>query len=416
VADTIFNVFANPPDTTIEMSFVFWIRSRDDALVPDLIPAFKSVRVINPKFERAVVIADLTSILNPVRPWVNRWRNLATAKAFWYNAVKHWAGSDTSKYLDTLRVGQHARDYYEGARTQSVVPLSVFLKHKLVIVYNEGITRPLYEAAGPNLFKSVDAGVAAWMTARSLGGNGKTQPFTVSPPKVIDYTRYFGVSAFVYSGWGCHASNFLGDCPRSRIEDFTGASAYLAGWPDVLVDTNLLRDRIGWAILSDTTSSNYPQFAWIDSCANSSDPFNCDPPSNYGLSEVGWSIRTFGTELLYRYESYYGSAHPRGRGADYDFIFEGAPVAHRFNAGLYRTVHSNFTPLVLDSNAAYVMIDSILNWLYDPTLGAPINKARYPEAKVQISIEDARENHRRRVAEMEMLGITPEPSIELNEF
>lgn len=418
IADTIFNVFPNPPDTTIEMDFVFWVRSRDDALVPDLIPAFKGIRVINPKYEREVLIVDMTSILNPIRPWVNRWRNLATSKAFWYNAVKYWAGSDTSLYLDTARTPgtQHAPDYFEGARTQNLVPISRLLQHKVVIAYNEGINKPNFEASGlgASVFKAIDAGVNVWVTARSIGGNAKNQPFTVTV-QPLNYIRYFGVTAAVYSGWGCHASEASGECPQSRIEDFIGATGYLPGWPDISVDTNLLRDRIGWAIPSDVASGNYPEFAWIDSCAGSSDPLNCDPPSNYGLPEVGWSIRTFGTELLYRYVSYYGPNHPRGRGADYDFIFEGAPCSHRFDAGLFRTVHSNFTPLTLDSTTAYIMIDSILSWLYDPTLGAPTNKVRYPEAKVQISIEDAKENYRRSVEEFEMMGLKLEP-VEVNEY
>ncbi|MGH8015982.1 MAG: hypothetical protein ACREBV_07315, partial [Candidatus Zixiibacteriota bacterium] len=71
-ADTIFNVFgkfplAGPADTTIEQDFIFWCRSRDDALVPDLIPGFRSIRVINPRYERGVLIVDMTSILNTVR-------------------------------------------------------------------------------------------------------------------------------------------------------------------------------------------------------------------------------------------------------------------------------------------------------------------------------------------------------------
>jgi hypothetical protein len=417
-ADTIFNVFSNPPDTTVEMTFVFWVRSRDDALVPDLIPAFKDVKVINPKYERGILVVDLTSILFPIRPWVNRWRNLNVSKAYWYDVVKNWAGSDSSLYLDTARIPglQHAPDYYEAAKTQAIVPISWLLKHKIVIAYNECVSQPDFTSIGlgGSLYKAIDAGVNVWVTARSLGGNGRSQPFRVANPYGGDYTRYFGVSAMIYSGWGCHATGTSGSCPASRIEDFIGATAYLPGWPNISVDFNLLGNRIGWALPSDA-GGVYPQFAWVDSCSASTMPLNCKPVTNYGLPEVGWSIRTFGTELLYRYKSYYGSAHPRGRGADYDFIFEGAPVAHRFNAGLYRTVHSNFTPLVLDSVSGQIMIDSIFNWLYDPTLGAPTSKVRYPDAKIQISIAEAQANHRLRVEEAEALGINQNP-VEVNEY
>jgi len=419
-ADTIFNVFRNFPltgaaDTTIEQSFIFWCRSRDDALVPDLIPSFRSVRVIDPRYERGVLVIDMASILTTVRAWVNRWSNIQTAKGYWYNTIKSWADAvgDTSLYLDTNKIGggiyAHAQDYYIGARTQNIVPISWLLKHKVIIVYNESINKPNFQTngLGGTIFKAIDAGVNVWVNARSIGGNGKTQPYTASPPLNPDYTRYFGVLATVFSGWGCHAASNVtsGNCPFSRIEDFIGATAYQSGWPDISVDTALLHSRIGWSQPFDD-QSNYPAFAWIDSCPVP--PGNCATPTNYGLPEVGWSVRSFGTELLYLYVSYYGNNHPRGRGPDYDFIFNGAPVCHRFNAGLFKTVHSSFTPMVLDSVSGQVMIDSIMNFLYDPNLGAspapPVAKGRYEDGKLQLSVEDAKANVRRREAELESIG------------
>ena len=410
--DTIFNVFGNytaPPggDTTIQMNCVFWVRARDDALVPDIIPAFKGTPVINPRYERGVLIVDMSTILTPTKIWANSYLNDATAFAFWYNIIKKWADAygDPSLYLDTARIvgGNQRPDYFQAARTGFVIPISTLLKHKVVILTQEGITKPQMGFAGPNLYKAIDAGVNVWVSARSLGGDNRNQPFNIEPMNP-NYARYFGVSFAVYSGWGCHALNSRDDCPQSRIEDFIGAYGKV-GWPEVKVDTTRLHYLLRWGP-QDSLNSNYP-LRWIDG------------QINYGLPEVGWSVRTFGTELLYRYKSFYGSSHPRGRGADYDFIFEGAPVAHRLNAGLFRTAHMNFTPLVLDTIGSQALADSLLNWLYDPTLGTvamQFDKPRYPEATLQITVEEARENYRRRVEEYELLNAMKQESVGETEY
>src|SRR5574341_908230 len=96
-ADTIFNVFENfvrtgPADTTIEQDFIFWVRCRDDALVPDLVPAYKPIRVLNPRYERSVIVVDVSSILTPTRKWSNSYASFAVSKGFWYNRSEEWAG------------------------------------------------------------------------------------------------------------------------------------------------------------------------------------------------------------------------------------------------------------------------------------------------------------------------------------
>jgi hypothetical protein len=75
--------------------------------------------------------------------------------------------------------------------------------------------------------------------------------------------------------------------------------------------------------------------------------------------------------------------------------FNGRPVAHRLTTSLFKTVHFNFTPLAIDSTQMQVVVDSVLNWLYDPTLGSSsVSDGRYPEAQVKVSVAEARENYR----------------------
>ena len=394
--DTIFNVFASykdtipaSRDTTVEMNFVFWIRCRDDAQVPDIVPAFKEVRVLNPRYERDILIVDVTEHLTITR-WSNRWVHADSARGLWYDVIKKWADArgDSSLYLDTSAITVGAkkyRDYLQTKRTRDTVSLAALLQHKLIILYNESAKRPTVNLdIMPKIYKAIDAGVNVWLMVRAtIELGGQAVPLT-NWPAPANYARYFGVTQVIYSGWGCYAQ---GKCsPQARIEDFIGATARQPGWVDMVVDTFRLRTLLNWSASTNT------DFHW--------DPTQ----TNYGLPEVGWSIRTFGTELLYKYKSFYGSTHPLGD----NFIFEAAPVAHRLNAGLYRTVHCNFTPLVLDTLAFQSMADSVLNWLYDPSLGAPPVKPRYNDSKLNLTIEDARENYRQRVEEYERLYGDPE--------
>jgi hypothetical protein len=74
-------------------------------------------------------------------------------------------------------------------------------------------------------------------------------------------------------------------------------------------------------------------------------------------------------------------------------------VAIRYETNLYRTAHFNFTPLGMDDTNMQIVIDSVLNWLYDPTLGEPTASTRYPGAKVYVDPQQVRTNFERRQAE-----------------
>ncbi|MCH9023876.1 MAG: hypothetical protein IH931_00960 [candidate division Zixibacteria bacterium] len=396
--DTIFNVFASykangaaAADTTVEMNFVFWIRCRDDAQVPDIVPAFKAVRVLNPRYEREILIVDATEHLI-ITTWSNRWIRDDSARGFWYDVIKKWADSrdDPSLYLDTSRTpqaGKHYVDYLQTKRTLDTISIATLLKHKLVVLYNESAKHAVIdEFVLPKIYKAIDAGVNVWVMMRAAVGPGDRNPLSLNGASP-NYARYFGVTQVIYSGWGCHAIG-LNCSPQARIEDFIGATARQPGWVDMVVDTFRLRNLLNWDHAAN------PAYRWDSN------------QTNYGLPEVGWSIRTFGTELLYKYVSFYGPTHPLPE----QFIFHAAPVAHRLNAGTYRTVHCNFTPIVLDTLAFQSMADSVLNWLYDPSLGAPTAKPRYNDSKLNYTIEESRENYRARVEEYERLHGDPEAS------
>jgi hypothetical protein len=41
---------------------------------------------------------------------------------------------------------------------------------------------------------------------------------------------------------------------------------------------------------------------------------------------------------------------------------------HRVDRGVFRSVHSCFSPLAMETTGAQLLVDSVLNWLYEPWL------------------------------------------------
>jgi len=386
---TIYNVYRNYfTDTTVQMRFIFWIRSRDDAYVADLVPDFDNFPVISPRYERDVAVLDFAGspIDNVVLPPLSTQRTV-----YWYNAIKRW---NPNVVFDTSGVGSisgASPDYLDVPKARGV-PLAMLLKHKVLILYDDNIFSNLFSGYQGNIYKAIDAGINVWLTMRASlnNGQGNGEPLWDFTPS-FDYLWYFGVRKIVFSGWFCHAigSAETGGCEppmtcsHARIEDFMGAYALNPTWPAIDVDTSLLHTRYGW---------NYPDPAY--------QPCLKFMPEHTGLPEVDWSVRLPTTEGLYLYKSFYtdtiGSPGNHPLGGNYNM--EGNPVAHRYNSGLFKTVHFNFTPLAIDSVQMQIVIDSVLNWLYEP-IASPTSTIRYPDAPTKLSVSQERERYWRRCEE-----------------
>jgi len=384
-SDTLWNVFSNyHSDTTIEMQFVFWLRSRDDAKVPDLVPFYRTFPVIDPRYERDVAIIDFSK---PTPAGVNDPISRDTAKAYWKTTISRWADNTGREIVfdtTTIREGPLARydvspDYiYMGKLSPNPAPIAELLKHKVMIIYDDVMGKP-EDDQWATVYKSIDAGINAWVTARTIVRSARDNLDVTEDVPMYEYRFYFGVESVAYTGWLGHVDSIGTLSPKGNFQDFVGTFAINPDqWPDLAIDSALLHRRYKWYL--------FPQYQRI--------PYwNADCP---GLPEVGWSVRSYGTDVIYLYKSCYGNTHPLGG----QYIFQGDPVAHRLTTSLFKTVHFNFTPLAMDTTTMQVVVDSVLNYLYDPTLGTSTSQAvrenRYPEAKVKVSLSEARRNYEKR--------------------
>ncbi|HWR84224.1 MAG TPA: hypothetical protein VN285_13065 [Candidatus Deferrimicrobium sp.] len=393
-SDTIYNVFKNDPsDTTQVKWFVFWLRSRDDAFVADLVPAFDSLTVIGPKFEREIGVVDLT-FWGGGTTTASRPKDIDTVAATWKSLIESWRPGqvefDTS-WIDGLK--GYSSDFLAPKKVNFEVPLpiSFLLRHKVIVLTNDfftasGVDAPVYL---PVVAKAIEAGVNMWVTMRVPfgGGEGTWQEPRLGEnaiPAPAEYRRYFGVEEMVYSGWYCHAWSHpttLSPCMTYRIEDFVGAYAIDSiNWPNLDIDSALLHTRYTWTSLLG--------YGW--------------KPELAALPEVNWSVRAFETEVLYLYKSLYspGPGLPANHPLGGDYNMEGNPVAHRLSTTQFRTVHFNFTPIAIKTDQMKQVTKNVLDWLYPEDLSAPVAGVRYPDAPVKVSISESRRLYWERCAQL----------------
>ncbi|UCG60729.1 MAG: hypothetical protein JSV52_10375 [Candidatus Zixiibacteriota bacterium] len=383
MADTIYDVYhmidpVDRGDSTITRSFIFWIRSRDDASVPDLTPAFAVFPVIDPMYERDILVLDFTNTFDPGYGQINMDSTVSMRKAIFKRFIDGW--NDTrapSEQIDFDTTGLQ-RDYLVGVDYNvNPLPLPKLLQYKLLILYSDHVRMSFFMSGTSvkhnRVFTAIDAGINAWVTQRGLI-YGSLMPQPTNPATIPStISHYFGVEGIFYSSWAAFLQGSNSFMPEEiRMEDFIGAYTMdESQWPNIDVDTNLLHRRLTWWEDVNPIVKDCP---WVADTA--------------ALPEVNWCKRRYGTEVMYLYKSMYGPNHFLG----YPYTIDGTPVAHRLQTNLFRTVWFQFSPSCIKEDQMQLLTNSVLDWLYDPTIGQEtVNERRYPDAAVKISIDEARE-------------------------
>jgi len=341
--DSIYNVYWNhPADTTQTGRFIFVIRCRDDARVPDLTPAWRGFVVINPQHERDILVVNWSN-----RADENRYLE-KYLPSYWNNAINTWINQTghSEVVFDTLLDVKHVSGYSQNNRM-----LSLILKYKVAIMIQDAEVSGTWSGLGlpvQNTMVGLQTGVNVWVAMRvPLGSHATGAPYGVDNA-VGEYQFFFGVQQYTFPGWseGFFNNQDGWGFGRPRTEHFIGTlSLDEEQWPALSVDTALLRTRYKWegAIMPDT----FPFMPYV--------------PELGALPQVGWCVRTFDTEAMYLFRSKYGSEHAIFR----RLSFHGRPVGIRLNRGLFRTVHFLFTPMALEQTGAQEITNNVLNWLYD---------------------------------------------------
>lgn len=348
--DSLWNVYWNfPADTSVEYNFFFWIRSRDDAEVPDLTPAWADMRVIDPKHERDILVVNWALIDPENRGFTD---SLNTS---WNAYIQNWIDTRSENIVYEPSVDYIPITLYTG--TNAPKYLRFLLSHKIVInmqdvvenyKWGDGSFVPMQYT-----YTALQTGVNMWVATRPCIGaiafRGPPSDYNAT----TNYQYYFGTERYRFDGWAGFAVNTI---ESWRIEDFVGAlSLDTDRWPDLSVDSAMLHRRYDW----------WGPYHWskdsLDLLGRFQMPGNVDQLPIGALPGIGWAVRSVDTEAMYLYKSLYGAEHFLGK----DFSYNGRPVAHRLNRGMFRTVHWLFTPMPFDTTTMQVTVNNVLDWLWD---------------------------------------------------
>lgn len=401
----IINVFRHyPVDTTSLYYFLFWCQVRDDSKVPDPVPAYEWVSVIDPKFERDIIIIDATPYYRSMSrfwnwpkfpqqsgvPAVGIPADIPYVKHIFGQMINDWAVTvgkpnnifDIHRILDDRLCPnersveycryQATQDYYPTHKLRDCEQIGIYavtlrdiLKHKVIILIKDmpGEYLLMNHAITLAVLDGLRAGMSCWAMLRS--------PFPIDPLMAVPegtyqnvpaaYREFFGIENMWHTCWMGMINDDL-DNPGIRIEDFVGADVIQdisPIFPNLPIDTLLLEDRYLWV----------PGPAGFDMY-----DYRCHLTGEIllgSLPEVGFVEKYPAAEAVYLYKSKYGTNNPQmvrycyrdvGRYNRYD----GAVVAVRLNAGSFRTSHFSFSLLPIVEDSARIAFNAMMDWLYEP--------------------------------------------------
>ncbi len=395
--DSIYNLFSEAPaDTTQSAQFFFWIRSRDDALVPDLTPAFGSFTSVDPKYERDI------GIVNTNFPAFNNRPNDDSLSAFWERTLNQFY---TDNYPGAGLAYDPDRDFIGRNSSSFALTTRIALSFKTLVLVDDEVTSGFLRGFGNQVpvTTALQSGVNVWYIGRAPLGISNQQ---TAPQQAIFYDLlfpgfnfFFGGIRTNYSGW-MYLSFFGFDgrgLQRARVDQFVGAvpADPNSAFPELNVDINALRPNIDTDPPYDPVGGADVGVYRYATPAQFLRPVDIDPENDtiavgLALPEVNWSqVNSSFSEVLYLYRSYFGANPPWGS----TFNFQARPVAWRTNRGFFRTAFSHFSPIAMEQPEAQEFANLLLLWLYGPQAqlspGQP--KPHDPTAKVPATQDELRE-------------------------
>lgn len=356
---TIYNVFDGMGLTkTSKYKFVFWVRTRDDGFVPDPSPAFSQFNVVEALFERKVAVIDETGYTTTD----GRWQpvDIDTVKSIFKTLINR-AGVDdfdTTNQLGTDFFNSSGfKNRYNDTLTVRKAGLLDILSHQVLIYYTDAAD------AGPNetplgqmfnVFYGLDMGANSVIFSRNIANVKSTNDERFE--RVVmsgNFRNYFGINSVNVEAWSWGVYNITNIRNPIFNEEFVGAYANLAGYPNIDLnwglDTLATRDTIingtPTVVVTDSVQSLLDQRygRWVLKRSHVME----------GLPEVGVCEKTLMAAPVYLYLSRNGDAS----------VFNGKVCAIRQQDGDMRSAAFLFTPIAMDSIPMQECFNVTYNWL-----------------------------------------------------
>jgi hypothetical protein len=429
-ATSVYDVYKNAPlDTTSMYYFLFWCQARDDSKVPDPTPAFDWVAVIEPKFERDIIVIDACNYkkvsygfwnwpLFPTSPFSD---DLVPAvKAMVAELALGWGADfdadnilpDDTFYLpppdnivEVIKYTKYkaTQDYYPIVNLKrdilagmgiGSVSLRDVLKHRIVLLVKDNTGGQLVMDSPEMLavMDGIDVGMSCWSMVRSPFQGAYYTPYPTFPDVPEEYRAHFGVLMMRHTGWQGNINDTLR--PGTRIDDFMGAGVldeHRAEFPDLPTDCIRLEDNYYWE--SGSGFWSFPFRCWQDGSilfyrwADRPDTAAMFGLVNCAYPEVGYVEKHPFAEAIYLYQSLYERQAPVlyehcGTWAGHLEKYDGTVAGIRYDTDVFRTAHFSFSLLPMVSDSAQIAFNSMMDWLSDQPFIQTGKLASYRPVKV----------------------------------
>jgi len=346
----VFDELVPPLSETSKYKFIFWVRARDDAFVPDPTPAFGQFNVFEALFERPIAIFDETGYTTTNGRWGPE--SLYVVMDYWEQLIRNAGYSEeefSKDYSDRLdyffstdnpcdsRAPYRCRGFDTNVdsifRRQNPNLIDV-LSHRILILLNDDVDGELSESPLFGfldiIYQGMDMGASGLIMARNLGEANQDSYRNEPDFKSIPFQRRFGISQVNKEAWFSILVENLAH--PVFAEEFIGAYPNIGGYPQIDVDYGHVDSRI----------NAYYRFWPID------------PDHIFeGSPEIGVATRTQFAAPLYLYLSKDGAQS----------VFHGKVNAVAMQDGELRSACFLFTPLAMDQEPMQEVFTTIIQWL-----------------------------------------------------
>ncbi|NIR64163.1 MAG: hypothetical protein GWO41_05025 [candidate division Zixibacteria bacterium] len=357
----IYNLYRNEgiSDMTRSDYFLFEVRARDDAFVPDPTPAQAVLHIVEPGFEKGLMLVDNNSyvaqdyVYHSIAPLPTKDDSAVVALQDYVQSVFDQAGYSADKFYFYLQEG--------GNPTIKRLPgFDTLLQYKYIVFFIEQY-RPVNMAAEvifTPLKDYLDLGgrviFIGWNTfCGSVGNTPSLYPFG---PGTLAYD-YFGIQGEYFTAWNQTGENYgpiIGVTPEEMVQ----AEAIVPDMPPIL-PTDPEGNMKDYYVR--------PQYAPVEGVR-----FGNNYEFTVGAEPwVSYYVKTINAEAVYTARSVYSSKDIYGHDKrEFQSIFgttrqsiDGRVVGVRKSTSVYRTATFSFSLYSMPEPYAVDFVRSIMDWL-----------------------------------------------------
>jgi hypothetical protein len=374
-ATVLFNLYRNEPAATTTRAnyFLFEVRSRDDAFVPDPTPATTVFYAVEPGFEKGLMVVDNNTYVGQNCTY-HSWNPLVSAEDTavsmlqdYYKSLFQQAGYPPDYFFWYFWTTPNPNDYNPAIK--ELPALDTLLQYKYIVLLSEN-NRPINNKED-NIFAPLSDYMDLGGRVLFIGWNtfARAKGINRFGPSEFPY-KYFGISAEYWTKWDEGDFSTFGPDIGVTPEEMIQAEAIVPDVPQTLTvdsDGNLMNYYVKdkWCPYLDTIWINDTTFR------TRAIKFGSNYPYTEGAEPwVSYYVKTTAAEALYIARSIYSSKDLFGHDQrEFQTKFKGMESIDgrvcgvRHKTEYFRTASFSFSLYCMPEPEAVEFLRNTLDWL-----------------------------------------------------